>query len=91
MSILHRLYSCLKCDKHVYDRRPGILYNKCNLWVHRSYAGISKKEYEDLQNPDNDEPWYSRPCKINLFPIFGLTNNQLIKLLKNNKTKNVNI
>ena len=46
----------LKCDKHAYDRQPGILCNICNLWVHRSCAGISKKEYEDLQNSDNDEP-----------------------------------
>ena len=83
-------YSCLKCDKHVYDRQPGILCNICNLWVHRSCAGISKKEYEDLQNSDNDEPWYCRPCKINLFPFFELTNNQLIKLHENNKTKSIN-
>ena len=38
----------------------------------------------------NDEPWYCRPCKINLFPYFELTNNQLIKLHENNKTKNIN-
>ena len=38
----------------------------------------------------NDEPWYCRPCKINLFPYFELTNNQLIKLHENNKTKNQN-
>ena len=49
-------YSCLKCDKHVYDRQPGILCNICNLWVYSSCAGIDKKEYEDLQNSDNDEP-----------------------------------
>ena len=48
--------SCLKCDKHVYDRQPGILCKICNLWFHRSCAGISKREYEDLQNSDNDEP-----------------------------------
>ena len=80
-------YSCLKCDKHVYDQQPGIFCNICNLWVHRSCAGISKKEYEDLQNSDNDEPWYCRPCKINLFAFFELTNNQLLKLHENNKTK----
>ena len=53
--------SCLKCDKHVYDRQPGILCKICNLWFHRSCAGISKREYEDLQNSDNDEPWYCTP------------------------------
>ena len=60
-------YSWLKCDKHDYDKQPGILCNICNLWVHRSCAGISKKEYEDLQNSDNDEPWYCRPCKKDCF------------------------
>ena len=85
-------YSCLKCDKNVYDRdrQPGILCNICNLWVHRSCAGISKKKYEHLQNSGYDEPWYCRPCKINLFPFFELTNNQLIKLHENNKPKNQN-
>ena len=78
--------SCLKCDKHVYDRQPGILCKICNLWFHRSCAGISKREYEDLQNSDNDEPWYCTPCKINLFSFFELTNNHLIKFHENNKT-----
>ena len=49
-------YSCLKCDKHVCDKQPGILCNIWNLWVHRSCAGIGKKEYEDLPNSDNDGP-----------------------------------
>ena len=83
-------YSCLKCDKHVYDRQPGFLCNICNAWVHRSCAGISKKEYEELQDSDNEEQWYCRPRKINLFPLVELTNNQLIKLHENNKTKNQN-
>ena len=60
-------YSWLKCDKHDYDKQPGILCNICNLWVHRSCAGISKKKYEDLQNSDNDEPCYCRPCKKDCF------------------------
>ena len=34
-------YSCLKCEKHVYHRKPRNLSNICNLWVHRSRVGIS--------------------------------------------------
>ena len=61
-------YSCLKYDKHVYDRQPGILCNMYNLWIHRSWAGISKKEYEDLQNSDNDKPWIAQlqTCLMNI-------------------------
>ena len=74
----------------LYDRQPGILCNICNLWVHRLRAGSSKKEYEDLQNSDNDETCFCRPVKINFFPFFELTNNQLINLHENIKTRNKN-
>ena len=55
------VYFCLKCDKHVDDRQPGILCNISNLWVQRSCAAISKKEYEDLQNSDNE---MMNPCTV---------------------------
>ena len=58
-------YSYLKCDKHVYDRQLGIPCNISNLWVYRSCAGIGKKEYEDLQNSDNDDK-----KKTTLWPLF---------------------
>ena len=41
-----------------------------------------------VQSSDNDKPWFFRPCKVNLFSLFMLTHNQLIKLHKNKKTKN---
>lgn len=83
-------YSCLKYDKHIYDRQPGFFCNICSLWVHRSGVGISKNEYEDLPNSDNDEIWFCRPCKIHLFLFFQVTNNQLINLHENRETKSKN-
>ena len=66
------------------------IYATFGFWIPRSCAGISNREYEDLQNSDNDESWFCKPCKIHLFPFIELTNNQLIKLHEYNKIKNKN-
>ena len=35
-------YSCLKCDKHIYDRQPGILCNMCETFGFTGHV----QEYE---------------------------------------------
>ena len=59
-----------------------IVYNcdGCNLWIHQKCAGLTKKQYELLQKEGEDEPWYCRPCKKNMFPFFDLTNIQINNL-----------
>ena len=41
-------YSCLKCDKHVYDNVGKACCNKCDKWIHKSCANIREK---------NIKPW----------------------------------
>ena len=52
-------FSCITCEKHVYDKQDGILCNRCNLWTVRWCHMVSKLEDECLTEK-SIEPWYSR-------------------------------
>ena len=38
------------------------MYTGCNLWIHQKCAKITKAQYQNIGN-NNEEPWYRRPCK----------------------------
>ena len=41
-------YSCITCEKHVYDKEGGIFCDGCNLWSHGWCARVSKLEHKCL-------------------------------------------
>ena len=46
-------------------------YTGCNLWINQKCAGITKAEYQNIGN-NKEIPGYCTPCKINMFPFYGL-------------------
>ena len=51
-------YSCLICDKHIYDNVDSVCYDKCNKWIHKTCANIRDKKYKDMQeNKPSEEIW----------------------------------
>ena len=42
-------YSCITCEKHVYDKLDRIFCDGCHLWTHRWCARVSKLEYVCLK------------------------------------------
>ena len=70
-------YACLRCNKRVYDRQDDIYCDDCDFWIHRACAGLSRKEYENLQKYDSDEPWY---CLT-----IDLSNNQISNIFQTKK------
>ena len=34
-------YSCVKCDKHIYDNVASACCGKCDKWIHKTCAKIS--------------------------------------------------
>ena len=37
-------YSCLKCDKHIYDNIDSVCCDKCDKCIHKTCAKISEKK-----------------------------------------------
>ena len=64
-------YSCITCEKHVYDKLDRIFCDGCHLWTHRWCARVSKLEYKCLSE-NSAETWYCKHCKKNMFPFFYL-------------------
>ena len=73
-------YSCITCDRHVYDKQDGIFCDDCNIWTHRRCARVSKLEYKCLTEK-SVETWYCKNCKKSIFPFFDLDDLKLVKLL----------
>ena len=69
-------YTDIECDRHVEYGQKGILCTGCNLWIHQKCAGIIKDEYQNIGGY-KEELWYCRPCKVIMFPFYGLSNYQL--------------
>ena len=80
-------YTCLRCNRHVYDKQDGIYCDGCNFCVHRTCANLSRKEYENLQKYGSDETWYCRPCIKNIFPFCDLSDNQISNIFQTKKKK----
>ena len=70
LPILHWLH-LIKCDRHDEHGQKGVLCTGCNLWINQKCAGITKAEYQNIGN-NKEIPGYCTPCKINMFPFYGL-------------------
>ena len=65
-------YPCSVCEKNVNANQKGIKCDKCQLWSHASCNGISKSEYGELVEEDDDVPWYCIPCLVSKLLKFSL-------------------
>ena len=83
-------YTCLRWNRHVYGSQDSIYCDGLNFWIHRTCAGLSRKEYENLQKYGSDESWYWRPCIKNIFPFYNLSNNQISNLFQTKKKNRKN-
>ena len=77
-------YSCITCEKQVYDKQHGIFCDGCNLWTHRWCARLSKLECKCLTEK-SVETWYCKNYKKSLLSFFDLNGLKLIKLLSTKK------
>ena len=82
-------YKCIWCAQHVYDRQEGVFCDGCQLWIHRKCANLTKDEYKELATCQNEDPWYCKNCKRNMFPFYDL-NDLKIKTFKSNIRKKQN-
>ena len=85
-------YSCLKCDKHIYNNTDSACCNKCDKWIHKTCIKISYKKYKDMQENKPGE----KICLYNGCPDFPFTNFDNKKLLilyenENNLTTNIDL
>ena len=66
------------CKKGVRKNQKAIFCDACGHWVHANCNGVKDQEYCELQEQDDDIPWFCLPCEISmnadLFP-FGLESN----------------
>ena len=71
-------FPCGICKKGVRKNQKAIFCDACDHWVHANCNGVKDKEYCELQEQDDDIPWFCLPCEISknaeLFP-FGLESN----------------
>ena len=69
------LLVCYPKRNFVNANQKGIKCDKCQLWSHAFCNGISKSEYGELMEEDDDVPWYCIPRLVlksaEIFP-FGL-------------------
>ena len=79
-------YPCSVCEKNVNANQKGIKCDKCQLWSHASCNGISKSEYGELVEEDDDVPWYCMPCLVlksaEIFPFGLFSKTELCELLE---------
>ena len=66
---------CEICQKIIRKNSKIVCCNICNQKVHIDCNHISKKIYETLIEPENNEVFYCSPCLNSLFP-FGNQSNQ---------------
>ena len=58
-------YTCLACNKHVYDWKEGVLSDCCEQWIHGKCARLTRQKYKEFETKE-EEIWYCRTCtKIN--------------------------
>ena len=73
----HEDYTCLACNKHVYDWQEKVLSDDC-----------CEQEYKELETKE-EENWYCRMCTKDIFPFHEINNTQLHKILiKSGRPKN---
>ena len=83
-------YSCLKCDKHIYDNVDSVCCDKCDKWIHKTCANISDKKYKDMQeNKPGEEIWLCIGCLD--FPFSNIDNKKLLLLHENENNLTANI
>ena len=85
-----RDYKCIRCAQHVYDRQEGVFCDGCQLWIHRKCANLTKDEYKELTTSQNEDPWYCKNCKRNMFPFYDLNDLKIKTLFKSNIRKKQN-
>ena len=65
-------------QKRCQEKSESHFCDACDHWVHANCNGVKDKEYCELQEQDDDIPWFCLPCEISknaeLFP-FGLESN----------------
>ena len=77
-------YCYLQCNKHVYYSQKGVLCSGCDNWIHQKRAGLTSLEYKMLFQENNNDTWFCRCCKKDMFPFFDLTNTQFFNFLESN-------
>ena len=83
-------YSCLKCDKHIYDNVNSAYCNKCDKWIDKTCANVSDKKYKDMQeNKPGEEIWLCIGCLD--FPFSNIDNKKLLLLHENENNLTTNI
>ena len=83
-------YSCLKCDKHIFDNVDSVCCDKCDKWIHKNCANISDKNYKGMQkNKPGEEIWLCIRCLD--FPFSNIDNKKLLLLHENENNLTANI
>ena len=83
-------YSCLKCDKHIFDNVDSVCCDKCDKWIHKTCANISDKNYKGMQkNKPGEEIWLCIRCLD--FPFSNIDNKKLLLLHENENNLTTNI
>ena len=81
-------YTCLACNKHVYDWQEGVLCDCCEQWIDRKCARLAKQKYKETDAKE-EEVWYCKTCTKYIFPFHEINNTQLDKILnKSGRPKN---
>ena len=77
-------FPCPVCEKNCNKNQQSIQCSPCNNWVHCKCNGITKAEFDILEEEDNDIPFHCIFCNIknnaDIFPFGFLPKSELLDL-----------
>ena len=69
-------HPCSFCKKGVHENHKSIFCDYCEQWIHYKCNLLNLKEYNKLEEIDDDKAWYCINCIPDIFPFSKLNENE---------------
>ena len=76
---------CSLCDRKIHLRNKAVPCQMCNSFIHQKCSGLDKGYLDNIKYSDLLSYWQCQICKINLFPLTSLDDEEFFDFFRSTK------